>query len=323
LNVYNAKKTFISFEDEIYDANKDIHIVLIGLDGWGAYSLPEAEMPVVKKMMQKGSYTLEALDIMPSSSACNWASMFMGADPKLHGYSQSGSKAPDFEPAVLDSYGFFPNIFSLLKEQRPSAKIGYFYDWEGMKYLCPDDALDRMERKPKLSYDLEAVFDVALYIKKQKPTLLFTYFAGPDSIGHRTGFDSSEYYNRLMEIDYYIGIIEKAVIEAGIYENTVFILSSDHGGIGKGHGGDTPLERQIPVILYGKNIKQNYEIASQVMIYDIAPTIAHIFKLDIPDIWIGKTLLDIFIEESALIAQGSVLQSFVMDGIVKKIKIRS
>jgi predicted AlkP superfamily pyrophosphatase or phosphodiesterase len=287
----------LSQENAISNSDEDIHVVLIGLDGWGAYSLPEAEMPVVKKMMQTGSYTLEALDIMPSSSACNWASMFMGADPKLHGYSQSDTKTPDFQPAALDSYGFFPNIFSLLKEQKSSAKIGYFYDWEGMKYLCPPEALDYMERKPKLSYDLEEVLDVALYLKREKPTLSFIYFAGPDSTGHQFGFDSPEYYNKLIDIDFYIGIIEKAIIEAGFYENTIFILSSDHGGIKKGHGGNTLLERQIPLILHGKNIKRNYEITSQVMIYDIAATIAHIFKLDIPDIWIGKPVIDIFISE--------------------------
>ena len=33
------------------------HVVLIGLDGWGAYSVEKAEMPNVKKLMAKGSYT--------------------------------------------------------------------------------------------------------------------------------------------------------------------------------------------------------------------------------------------------------------------------
>lgn len=35
------------------------HVILIGLDGWGSYSVEKAEMPVVKKLMNEGSYTLK------------------------------------------------------------------------------------------------------------------------------------------------------------------------------------------------------------------------------------------------------------------------
>ena len=54
------------------------HVVLIGLDGWGAYSVNKAEMPNVKKLMEEGSYTLKKRSVLPSSSAVNWASMYMG-----------------------------------------------------------------------------------------------------------------------------------------------------------------------------------------------------------------------------------------------------
>ena len=39
--------------------DKAKHVVFIGLDGWGAYSLPKADMPNVKQLMENGSYTLE------------------------------------------------------------------------------------------------------------------------------------------------------------------------------------------------------------------------------------------------------------------------
>ena len=47
------------------------HVVLIGLDGWGAYSVNKAEMPNVKKLMEEGSYTLKKRSVLPSSSAVN------------------------------------------------------------------------------------------------------------------------------------------------------------------------------------------------------------------------------------------------------------
>ena len=39
--------------------DKAKHVVLIGLDGWGAYSLPKADMPNVKSLMENGAYTLK------------------------------------------------------------------------------------------------------------------------------------------------------------------------------------------------------------------------------------------------------------------------
>lgn len=53
------------------------HVVLIGLDGWGAYSVEKANIPHIKQLMNDGSYTLTKRSVLPSSSAVNWASMFM------------------------------------------------------------------------------------------------------------------------------------------------------------------------------------------------------------------------------------------------------
>ena len=64
------------------------HVVLIGLDGWGAYSMTKADMPNVRELMANGSYTLKKRSVLPSSSAVNWASMYMGAGPELHGYTE-------------------------------------------------------------------------------------------------------------------------------------------------------------------------------------------------------------------------------------------
>lgn len=84
------------------------HVVLIGLDGWGAYSVPKADIPTIKQLMADGAYTLEKRSALPSSSAINWASMFMGAGPELHGYTQWGSKTPELPSRVLNQHGISP-----------------------------------------------------------------------------------------------------------------------------------------------------------------------------------------------------------------------
>ncbi|MBQ2019186.1 MAG: alkaline phosphatase family protein, partial [Alistipes sp.] len=55
------------------------HIFLIGFDGWGSYCMDSVEMPATRALMEQGCYTLKKRTVLPSVSAPNWASMFMGA----------------------------------------------------------------------------------------------------------------------------------------------------------------------------------------------------------------------------------------------------
>lgn len=75
----------------VYAQQKVKHVVLIGCDGFGAYALPEADMPNLKNLMKEGSWSLKARSVLPSSSAVNWASMIMGAGYTLHGYTEWNS----------------------------------------------------------------------------------------------------------------------------------------------------------------------------------------------------------------------------------------
>ena len=92
----------------------------------------------------------------------------------------------------------------------------------------------------------------------------------------------------------YIGRIIRAVEEAGILKETIFIITADHGGINKGHGGKTMQEMQTPFIISGKNVKKGMEFHESMMQYDVASTIAYIFGLQQPQVWIGRPMTQVF-----------------------------
>ena len=117
------------------------HIVFIGLDGWGAYSVPKAETPAIKQMMAEGSYTLQKRTVLPSSSAVNWATMFMGAGPEVHGYTEWNTQVPEPPSKEVCDHGTFPTIFHLLRTAEPQAEIGVLYEWSGIKYVIDTLAL--------------------------------------------------------------------------------------------------------------------------------------------------------------------------------------
>lgn len=271
------------------------HLIFIGLDGWGAYSMPKADMPAVKSLMAQGCYTMAKRTVLPSSSAPNWASMFMGAGPELHGYTTWGSKTPELPSRVIAKNNIFPTIFQLYRATAPNAEVGVLYDWAGIKYLVDTLSLSHHAQAPDYTKHPGSLCKMAeAYIQEKKPALLAVCFDEPDHVGHQLGHDTEAYYEKLKELDGYIARIIKAVDEAGMTDETVFIVTSDHGGINKGHGGIKPAEMDTPFIIAGKGIKRGGEFKESMMQYDVASTMAYILDVDQPQVWIGRPMKQVF-----------------------------
>ena len=281
----------IAFVPSLGFSQKIKHVILIGSDGFGAYAFKNASVPVLRSMMSEGSWTLNARTVLPSSSAPNWASMVMGVGPELHGYTTWGSKAPDLPARVLDEYGMFPSVYSLLRKQKPDSEIGVVYEWDGIGYLFPKAAVNHDEN-PK--GDIAVTNASVKYIKEKKPTFLFIHLHDVDGVGHQIGHGTPEYYAAIERTDTHIGTILQSIKDAGIEKNTVVMFTADHGGVKKGHGSISMEEMQIPWIVKGPGILKNKEITESVMTFDTAATIADFLKLSTPQVWIGRRVQGIY-----------------------------
>jgi predicted AlkP superfamily pyrophosphatase or phosphodiesterase len=270
------------------------HVIIFGLDGWAAHNFSQENIPNIKGVMKNGSYTLKKRSVLPSISTVNWASMFMGVGPELHGYTNN-TKLPDLPSRVVNKDNIFPTIFSVFREQYPKAEIGCFYQWDGIKYVLDTLALNKNKQFAEDMKSSPVLCEAAeKYIKEEHPNLALFYFAFPDDIGHSSGWYSNEYNKALEELDGYIGRIVKAVKDAGILDDTIFIITSDHGGHDNTHGTQSMLDMETPFIIYGKDIKRNHEIQSSMMQFDVAATIAYIFNLKQPQVWIGRPMKEVF-----------------------------
>lgn len=268
------------------------HVVFIGLDGWGAYTMPEADMPNVKSLMARGAWSLKKRSVLPSSSAINWASIFMGVGTEGHGYTDWGSRTPEIPSIALSENGIFPTIFTIIRQQKPEAETGVIYEWPGIGFLVDTLSTSYHENNPMAdNNDSSAITAAAVkYIKAARPLLFAMTYDNPDHIGHTVGHDTPEIYDVLAYLDRQIGEVIQATKDAGIYDETVFILSSDHGGIGTGHGGITLLEMETPLILCGPGIRNTGELRSAIMQFDIAPTIARLLGVTPPQPWTGRPI---------------------------------
>ncbi|WP_407483898.1 alkaline phosphatase [Elizabethkingia anophelis] len=277
----------------VYAQQKVKHVVLIGCDGFGAYALPEADMPNLKNLMKEGSWSLKARSVLPSSSAVNWASMIMGAGPTLHGYTEWNSAVPEISSSDLTKEGMFPSIFSILKEQKPSLITALIYSWQGIDPLVQKGTTDiRIPAKDNDDFCTESAVEV---IKTKKPTLTFVHLDQPDGVGHNIGHRTPAYYEELKKVDARIGKIVQAVKDAGIANETVIIVTADHGGKDKGHGGKSLDEVLIPWVVYGKGVKKNQELKNTIITYDTGATIAWLLGLKAPESWRGLPVRQAFL----------------------------
>lgn len=82
--------------------------------------------------------------------------------------------------------------------------------------------------------------------------------------------------------------------EAGIWDESIVIVTADHGGIKYNHGGRTMQEMETPFIMCGSHVKSNYELQESMMQFDIASTISYILALEQPQVWIGRPMVSAF-----------------------------
>jgi hypothetical protein len=279
------------------------------VDAMSPNGILNASTPVMDMMMKEGASTLNARGVLPTSSSTNWKSMVSGCGPEHHGVTSNNWEADDFTlpPVNTGLENFQPTIFGVARQQRTSIKMGAIYDWKGFGRLIERSALDydAYNETDKDDLDENETTEYAInYIKNEKPDFLFVHLDHVDHVGHHDGHKTNKFYEAVSSADNLIGQIIQATKDAGVFEETVFLVSADHGGIGYGHGGETLDELEIPFILYGNGVKEGYIIKHQVMTYDNAATVSYLLGLEQPYTWIGRAVKSAFEGEMEPNVQG-------------------
>jgi predicted AlkP superfamily pyrophosphatase or phosphodiesterase len=272
------------------------HLVIIGVDGLGPEGIRRAETPAIDALMARGAWSMRARAVMPTSSSPNWASMIMGAGPEQHGVTSNAWEldAFDIAPTVAGPDGRFPTIFSVLRAQRPEAEIAVIYDWGGFGRLLDlgvtDLALDADGPEAATEAAETAIVD-------RRPTLLFVHLDDVDHALHDHGFLSDPYLDAVAEADRFIGRIVAALDRAGLTDRTAVLVTSDHGGRGTSHGGETMGELLIPWILAGPGIPTGRALSRPINTYDTAATAAALLGVEPPECWIARPVTGAFAPE--------------------------
>jgi arylsulfatase A-like enzyme len=116
------------------------------------------------------------------------------------------------------------------------------------------------------------VEEAARYFVEKRPQIEFVHFSDPDERGHAVGWMSDSQIEAIRHTDACLATLIRAVHLAGMADDTLFILSADHGGHGRNHSGRTEEDRLIPWIAWGAGVRPGVHLTGAISTMDTAAT---------------------------------------------------
>lgn len=223
------------------------YVAVIGVDGIGNFNTQTAT-PNIDEIFKNGTTTNYGLSMDPTISAENWGSMLLGAEPVVHGLTNSIIGHHDHKDEML------PSLFKRIKAAYPDALLASYCNWNPINIGLIEKDVEVI----KYTNDNDSLLtDEIIECVKSGPKFLFVHFDETDGAGHRHGYGSKEHLEKITYEDNLIGKIFNAYTTEGIIDDTLFIVISDHGGYERSHGGYMDSEKYIFFGARGNGIEKS------------------------------------------------------------------
>jgi arylsulfatase A-like enzyme len=276
--------------------------IIISIDGLRPDVLLRANAPRMREMMHDGSFTFWARSTAVSITLPTHVSMLTGVEPQVHGIHWNAG-LPLAEPV----YPKVSTIFEL------ATKAGYTtgavagkskFDVLG-KPGTIDHAYWPDEAK---SDDADVAANAQQMLRSHRPEVFFVHFPGVDNVGHKIGWGTPAQLAAVAEADACVGAIRDTLAELKLAEQTLIILTADHGGAGRTHGADDFRSRHIPWIAVGPGVRRNYDLTMNrdlvVETYDTFATVCAMLDIPVSGKRGGKFVEDILEQRELLKSKG-------------------
>ncbi len=258
------------------------NVLIVSLDGFRPDGISLKRTPTLVRLLARGAGTLRARTVLPSVTLVGHTSMLTGVEPEVHGFTWNGETR--LRPLRV------PTIFKMAAREGLSCgmvvcKKRFFQlvsDGEETEILHP-------------GWTAGKIVSVAIpYLKEKQPRLCLVHLTDADSSGHKHGFMSQEYLKALTRTDQELGRLLKGLDAAGMADDTLVIVTADHGGKGKRHGRGIDEDVLIPWIVSGPGVKRRHSIDRDVSVKDTAATALWVLGLPVPDRMTGRPVIEAF-----------------------------
>ncbi|GAB1151017.1 MAG: hypothetical protein WStaPseu_11380 [Shewanella algae] len=222
------------------------HILVIGLDGLRGDAIQCedcAETPALDSLIATGAFhnNLLAGGHQSTFSGPGWSSVFTGFWADKHGVHSNDSSL------VLQK----PHVFDLIKQAYPTATTALVADWFNLTHNLKPAKADLVVSNANKNSQ-QATDTVKQWLGWQNPpTAIFYYLHNTDIHTHAYAPLHPTYQQKIRDEDQQIAQVLQALTSRPNYqdEEWLILVTSDHGGLGTGHGGQSTGERNTFLIL--------------------------------------------------------------------------
>ena len=264
---------------------KPERVFVLGIDGAMGSAVRDGKTPNIDALVVDGTVSYSAQAVLPSASYQNWGALLHGVGAEKHGIDGGNPISEDVP---------WPSCLKVLQKTYPHMTCALFSCWNPINQHIIEKSIEA--HRVSLP-DPELAVSAADYIRQHVPDLFFMQFDLVDAAGHAHGYGSEKYFEQIEINDSEIGQVIDAIKDAGVYQDSLIMIISDHGGIGTGHGGDEPECLDIFWSARGPGIAQGVELGSQISIKDTPAIILYTFGVPIPDGYDSVITEEIFAKE--------------------------
>lgn len=233
-------------------------VLLVSFDGLRPDAINAEIAPTLQGLIDGGTYQPAALAEIPASTLPNHTSMVTGLSIASHGVVYN-----DVLPGRIDK----PTVFDVVLEH--GMTVGFFAGKTKLGYLCESSAATAWH----IESNVDALADLcADSLRNQDLRFVFLHLRQPDGAGHAEGWMTEPYFAAVRETDAAFARVIAALDESGRRDETLIIVTADHGGHGKTHGFPIPDDQHVPFILNGPNIAIGRILTGTVRPMDAAAT---------------------------------------------------
>ena len=269
--------------------------LMVMVDGLRADAVENIPMPTLLMLRDgkwktgyKGCYSWTAhtlYDARPSSAA-NHAAIATGVTAKKTGVYNNGE-------TPKGNFAEWPSWLARVVDVQPDVKALFTYTWGGDVGLSPhpgviDVMAPSVENWPATpgAYDEYGRFVPDILAQADAPDATVCFIGAGDGGGHRSGFYpyGNDYVRNIKAVDRMIGDMLASIAARPSFkdEDWLIMVTSDHGGYGRGHGMWGGQATTIPVVIAGRNVPSG-RLAGMPHNYDLAPMALAHFGVDVSD----------------------------------------
>ncbi len=240
------------------------HVFIIGVDGAGQF-FRDADTSEFDRIFASGAVDYSVRVEIPTDSGPNWGSILTGVSyfkHKIHnGNSGETQRTSDTQ---------YPTVFTVIRSAMPDTELASFVNWNNVNYGMIETDIGVHE--VNVTDDAALTDEICAYLDEgNAPTLLFVQLDSVDHAGHEYGSASEQYMDAIHTADGYVGKIYDAVVRNGLADDSLFIVTADHGHKKTGgHGRFSMRETLTTVAAAGKTVVAGGELDKTARARDIA-----------------------------------------------------